>query len=79
MSMMAQEEQRQVVQQNDVVFAAFLDLEMLVQEYRKAVLWLSHGNHKATPRPTVQETRELMHDLKGKITGLLDAIETRTR
>ena len=64
--------------QNEVVFAAFLDLEMLVQEYRKAVLWLTQGNHAATPHPSVQETRALMRDLQGKITGLLDVIEAKT-
>jgi hypothetical protein len=40
--------------QKEVVFAAFIDLEMLVQDYRKAVLWLTQGNHKATPSPSVQ-------------------------
>jgi hypothetical protein len=63
----------------DVVFGAFLDLEILVQHYRKAVLWLTHGNHEATPRPSVQETKELMRELKGKITTLLDVIETKTQ
>jgi hypothetical protein len=33
--------------QNEIVFSAFLDLEILVQDYRKAVLWLTHGNHDA--------------------------------
>jgi hypothetical protein len=65
--------------QNDVVFAAFLDLEVLVQEYRKAVLWLTQGNHKATPRPSIQETRELMSDLRGKIITLLEEIEAKTQ
>jgi hypothetical protein len=65
--------------QNEAVFSAFLDLEMLVQNYRKAVLWLTHGNHDATPTPSIQETRELMRDLKGKTTGLLDVIEAKTQ
>jgi hypothetical protein len=64
---------------NEVIFGAFLDLEYLVQDYRKAVLWLTHGNHTATPRPSVQETRELMRELKGKITTLLDVIEAKTQ
>jgi hypothetical protein len=65
--------------QKGVVFAVFLDLEVLVQEYRKAVLWLTQGNHQATPRPSVQETRELIRDLKGKITTFLEDIEAKTR
>jgi hypothetical protein len=64
---------------NDVVFGAFLDLEVLVQEYRKAVLWLTHGNHEATHRPNVHETHELMRELKEKITGLLDEIEAKSQ
>jgi hypothetical protein len=64
---------------NELIFGAFLDLGILVQDYRKAVLWLTHGNHKATPRPSVQETRELMRELKGKITNLLDEIEAKTQ
>jgi hypothetical protein len=65
--------------QNEVVFAAFLDLEVLVQEYRKAVLWLTQGNHKAATHPSIQETRESMHDLKGKITTLLEEVEVKTQ
>ena len=34
---------------NEVVFAVYNDLEVLVQEYRQAVLWLTHGNHKDLP------------------------------
>jgi hypothetical protein len=64
---------------NELIFSAFLDLEILVHNYRKAVLWLTQGNHTATPRPTVQETRELMSDLKGKITTLLEEIEAKTQ
>jgi hypothetical protein len=64
---------------NELIFSAFVDLEMLVQDYRKAVLWLTQGNHTATPRPSVQETRELMSDLTGKITTLLEEIEAKTQ
>jgi hypothetical protein len=64
---------------NELIYGAFLDLEMLVQDYRKAVLWLTQGNHTATPRPSVQETRELMSDLTGKITTLLEEIEAKTQ
>jgi hypothetical protein len=65
--------------QKEVVFGAFLELEILVLEYRKAVLWLTQGNHETTPRPSVRETRELMSDLKGKITALLEVIEAKTQ
>jgi hypothetical protein len=65
--------------QNDVIFEAFYDLEALVQEYRKALLWLTYGNHDATGQPTTQETRELMKLYKNKITALLDVIETKTQ
>ena len=64
---------------NEVIFGAFLDLEVLVQEYRKTVLWLTQGNHKATPYPSIQETRESMRDLKGKITTLLEEVEVKTQ
>jgi hypothetical protein len=37
----------------DVVFGAFLDLEILVQHYRKAVLWLTHGNHERVSKKLV--------------------------
>ena len=63
----------------DAIFEAFFDLEALVQEYRKAVLWLTYGNHDATDQPTTQETRELMKLYKKKITSLLDVIETKTQ
>jgi hypothetical protein len=53
---------------NELIFNAYIDLEGLVQEYKHAVLWLTQGNHKATPHPSIQETREIMRDLKGKIT-----------
>jgi hypothetical protein len=64
---------------NEVIFGAFLDLEVLVQEYRKAVLWLVYGNHEATPQPTVQATRELMKLYQEKIAYLLDEIEAKTQ
>jgi hypothetical protein len=65
--------------QKDVIFEAFIDLEALVQEYRKAVVWLIYGNHDATPQPTAQDTRELMKLYKEKITYLLDVIEAKTQ
>jgi hypothetical protein len=65
--------------QKDAIFEAFFDLEALVQEYRKALLWLTYGNHDATGQPTTQETRELLKLYKKKITALLDVIETKTQ
>ena len=67
------------VNKNELLFAAFVDLEALVQEYKRALLWLTHGNHEATPELLVQETREFMRELKEKITGLLDVIDLRTQ
>jgi hypothetical protein len=65
--------------QKDVIFEAFFDLEALVQEYRKALLWLTYGNHDATGQPTTHETRELMKLYKKKIAALLDVIEAKTQ
>lgn len=56
-----------------------IDLEGFVQEHKHAVLWLTQGNHKATPHSSIQETREIMRDLKGKITTLLDEMEAKTQ
>jgi hypothetical protein len=62
---------------NELIFGAFVDLEMLVQDYRRAILWLTHGRHLSSS--SVQETRENMRELKGKITYLLDVIEAKTQ
>jgi hypothetical protein len=64
---------------NELIFSAFYDLEALVQEYRKALLWLTYGNHDATGQPTTHETRELMKLYKKKIAALLDVIEAKTQ
>jgi hypothetical protein len=64
---------------NDIVFNAFLDFELLVQEYRKAVLWIAHGNHEAASGPTIQEMRDVMREIKEKITALLELIEVKTQ
>jgi hypothetical protein len=63
--------------QKTLIFNAFLDLEILVLCYRKSVLWLTYGNHKDTPRPTVQETREVMKELQEKITAFLADIDAQ--
>jgi hypothetical protein len=64
---------------NELIYGAFVDLEMLVQDYRRAILLLTHGRHLSTARLSVQETRELMRELKGKITYLLDEIEVKSQ
>jgi hypothetical protein len=63
-------------QRNKIIFAAYLDLEGYMDEYRKALLWLTHGNHKDTPRPTVPATRQLVKELGDKITALVADIES---
>jgi hypothetical protein len=62
---------------NELIFGAFVDLEMLVQDYRRAIIWLTHGRHLSSS--FIQETRVLMRELKGKITYLLDEIEAQTQ
>ena len=63
---------------NDLLFSAFVDLEGLVQAYKHALLWFTQGNHAASPEPSRQETRQVLRERKGKITGLLDHIEAET-
>jgi hypothetical protein len=41
-----------------------LILEALVNEYRKAILWLSYGNHD--PSPSIEETKQLLTRLNHK-------------
>jgi hypothetical protein len=62
---------------NKLIFGAFVDLEMLVQDYRRAIIWLTHGRHLSSS--SKQETQVLMRELKGKITYLLDEIEAKTQ
>jgi len=62
-------------QQKQKVIAAYVDLEGYMQEYRTTLLWLTHGNHQATPRPTVKETQQLIMELKEKITAHLTEIQ----
>jgi hypothetical protein len=48
-----------------------------MQEYRKALLWLTHGNHNNTPHPIAEETKQHMKDPKIKISSLLKNIEMK--
>jgi hypothetical protein len=64
-------------QRSQLLFTAFVELEGYVQEYRKALLWLTHGNHTETPHPTEKETRQLIKALKNKIIDLLTEIEPK--
>ena len=66
-------------QREEIIFTAFVDLEALIQEYRKALLWLTFGNHKDTPKPTEQETRQTIKALKDKIIALLTDIEKQAQ
>jgi hypothetical protein len=54
---------------------AYIDLDAYVQEYKQALVWLTHGNHKETPKPTVKQTQRFIKELREKITGLLTEIE----
>jgi hypothetical protein len=63
-------------QQRQNVLASYIDLEGCIQEYRKALFWLTHGNHKEYP-PTEQETHQLLKELQGKISALFREIETQ--
>jgi hypothetical protein len=66
-------------QQRVKAVASYIVLEECMQEYRTTLLWLTHGNHKETPYPTVKETRERISELKEKIIALLNDIEAYTR
>jgi hypothetical protein len=61
--------------QRQVLLSTYFDLESRMQEYRKTLLWLTHGNHKDTPRPTVQETRDHLEALQDMITSSFKSIE----
>jgi hypothetical protein len=56
-----------------------IDVQSCLQEYKEKLLWLTHGNHKGTPLPTVEETRLQMKQLKEKIISLLTDIEKKTK
>jgi hypothetical protein len=62
--------------QRQVLVQTYFELEAVMQEYRKTLLWLTHGNHKDTPRPTVHATRQLIKEHREKITTLLAEIES---
>jgi hypothetical protein len=63
-------------QQRQNLLATYFDLESNLQEYRKTLLWLTHGNHKEYP-PTEQETLQLLKELQGKISALFREIDTQ--
>jgi hypothetical protein len=64
-------------QKTELILLASVDLEAYIQEYIKTLLWLTHGNHKNTPHPTVDEAKKRMKELKTKIISLLTKIETK--
>jgi hypothetical protein len=66
-------------QKAELIALASVDLEAYIHEYRKALLWLTYGNHKDTPEPTVEDTRELMKELKEKNFSILIDIEKKTQ
>jgi hypothetical protein len=70
MPVMTQELQRQVL------LSTYFDLEICMQEYRKTLLWLTHGN-PTTHRPTVQEARHQLEMLQERITALLASIASQ--
>jgi hypothetical protein len=43
--------------------AILQELESSMHAYRKGLLGLTHGKHKATPHPTGQETHQLIKEL----------------
>jgi hypothetical protein len=61
------------------LMSAYIQLEQYMVEYRQAFMWLAYGNHKATPLPSKQETRELLKQLQEKITTLLADIASQIR
>jgi hypothetical protein len=65
--------------EREVILAAFVGLDKLTKQYRQAVLWLTIGNLKASPRATEQATRQRMKELQGEITALLDDIAAKTQ
>jgi hypothetical protein len=66
-------------QEREVILAAFVGLDDLIEQYRQAVLWLTIGNHQASPRATEQATRQRMKELQGEITALLDDIAVKAQ
>ena len=64
-------------QREEVIFKAFVDLEEHIREYKKALMWLTFGNHKEH-LPTEKQTRPIKA-LKDKIISLLADIENQTQ
>jgi hypothetical protein len=56
--------------EREIILAAFVGLDDLIEQYRQAVLWLTIGNHQASPRATEQAIRQHMRELQDKITAL---------
>ena len=46
-------------QQKQKLDEKYFDLELGLQEYRKAIMWFTHGNLKAPNRPNKKETQQL--------------------
>jgi hypothetical protein len=63
----------------EVVAKLSIDVPICIQKYKEALLWLTHGNHKDTTHPTVDETKLQMKQLKEKIISLLTDIEMKTQ
>ena len=61
-------------QKAEVIAKAYIDLDAYVQEYKQALVWLTHGHHKENPKPTLQQTQRFIKGLREKITGLLTII-----
>ena len=63
----------------EVIAILAIDVQRCLQLYKEELLWLVHGNHKRSPRPTVEETKQQMKQLKEKIISHLTDIETKTK
>ncbi len=66
-------------QQKQKILTLYFTLEEYMQEYRKSLLWLTYGDHRAVPHPTKQETRQAVERLQDNIFRLLTEIEAETQ
>jgi hypothetical protein len=64
-------------QKSALISAAYIDLEALLQEYRTALIWLTHGRHESNPKQTKQKTLLFMKEIQGKINTVLSDIDTK--
>ena len=62
-------------QQKQKIDEKYFDLELGLQEYRKAIMWFTHGNLKAPNRPNKKETQQIIKKLTEKIIHLFKEIE----